>query len=198
MPIVLVRLLLLTMAAAQAGNTPAPLRLTFLNRHESMAVDLYAPAGGVRRGAQQAVDHLLRCWRTERERPIDVRLLQIVAQVSSHFGDAEIEVVSGYRARPYGAPHSKHFLGRAMDIRVPGVRARALRDWIWQNFRGIGVGYYPEQGFVHVDVREQDTAWIDHARSGESAARVRYFGRDGAEQTSRALVAASQMPLQAP
>jgi hypothetical protein len=41
----------------------------------------------------------------------------------------------------------------------------------------VGVGLYPEQEFVHVDVREQDTGWVDHALSGESAKGVKFFVR---------------------
>jgi hypothetical protein len=52
-----------------------------------------------------------------------------------------------------------------------------VRVYVWTTFRGVGVGYYPEQQFVHVDVRDQDTGWVDHASSGESARRVRFFTR---------------------
>ena len=160
---------------------PAPLAMTFVNRHESTQIDLYDPKGGERPQALKQITHFVRCWRTGREKAMDPRLLQIVSQVSRHFGNAEVNVVSGYRARPYGAPHSRHFLGRAMDIRVPGVPARKVRDYVWATFRGVGVGYYPEQQFVHVDVRDQDTGWVDHAQDGESAKNVRYFIRPSNE-----------------
>ena len=182
MPMVLLYVVLsMVHAPAQA---PAPLELTFVNRHESTQIELYDAGGGERPDALKQVKHFVRCWRTQREKPMDPRLLQIVSQISRHFGNAEIQVVSGYRARPYGAPHSKHFLGRAMDIRVTGVGARTVRDYVWRNFRGIGVGYYPEQQFVHVDVREQDTGWVDHAKSGESARHVRFFVRPENEPTA--------------
>src|SRR5262249_30278155 len=175
MPMVVLYVVLsMVHAPAQA---PAPLELTFVNRHESTQVELYGAAGGERPDALKQVEHFVRCWRTQREKPIDPRLLQIVSQISRHFSNAKIQVVSGYRARPYGAPHSKHFLGRAMDIRVTGVAAPTGRGYVWRTFRGVGVGYYPEQQFVHVDVREQDTGWIDHAKSGESASHVRYYVR---------------------
>ena len=182
MPIVLLYIVL----SMVHGPTQAPpaLAMTFVNRHESTQVDLYDPRGGERPEALKQLKHFARCWRTQREKPLDARLLQIVSQVSRHFGDAEILIVSGFRARPYGAPHSRHFLGRAMDIRVAGVPARTVRDYVWKSFRGVGVGYYPEQQFVHVDVRDQDTGWIDRAQTGESARNVRYFIRPAGEAVS--------------
>src|SRR5437867_918508 len=158
MPIVLLLRVVLT-ALRLSSAVPSPLLLTFVNRHESVEVDLYDARGGERPEALRQVQHLVRCWRTEREKPIDPRLLQIVSQVSRHFDNAEIQVVSAYRARPYGVPHSRHFLGRAMDIQIAGVPARAVRDYVWRTFRGVGVGLYPEQQFVHIDVRDEDTGW---------------------------------------
>src|SRR5215813_15570504 len=112
MPMVLLYVVLsMVHAPAQA---PAPLELTFVNRHESTQIELYDADGGERPDALKQMKHFVRCWRTQREKPMDPRLLQIISQVSHHFGDAEIQVVSGYRARPYGVPHSRHFQGRAM------------------------------------------------------------------------------------
>ena len=116
------------------------------------------------------------------------RLVEIVARVADHFHASEIEVISGYRARPYGAPHSKHFLGRAMDIHVPGVKSKVVAAWVWQNFRHVGVGYYPKQEFVHVDSRDIDVKWVDTSTHGESA-HARYTGRLPSEQ---------ELPMDAP
>jgi hypothetical protein len=65
-----------------------------------------------------------------------------------------------------------------MDIRVPGVQAKQVAAWLWTNFRGVGVGYYPKQQFVHIDTREQDIRWVDTSPQGESA-HARYFVRTG-------------------
>jgi uncharacterized protein YcbK (DUF882 family) len=192
-----VLLVVLSMVGAPAPSKPAPLELTFINRHESTRLDLFDPAGGERPEALRHAKHFLRCWRTQHEKAMDPRVLQVVSQVSRHFGDARIEVVSGYRAHPYGAPNSKHFLGRAMDVRIVGVPARVVRDYVWRNFRGVGVGLYPEQEFVHIDVREQDTGWIDHAQSGESARGVKFFVRPENEPV-RSLEVNELAPHQAP
>lgn len=154
----------------------APITFYFQNRHDEQSFQLLDDSGDVRPEIVKAFSHFVRCWRTEREKSMHPRTLEIVAAISRHFGDARIEIVSGYRARPYGAPHSKHFLGRAMDIHVDGVPAKVVASWVWKNFRNVGVGYYPKQEFVHVDSRDLDVRWVDSANHGESA-HANYFGR---------------------
>jgi hypothetical protein len=58
-------------------------------------------------------------------------------------------------------PHSKHFLGHAIDLRVEGVKTAKLRDFIWRTHHEVGVGFYLEEDFVHMDWRpgEPDMAW---------------------------------------
>lgn len=100
--------------------------------------------------------------------PIDPRLVALVGIVSSHFGGKTIEVVSGYRAYTptQYTPHSNHNLGRALDFRVRGVSNEALRDFC-RTLRSAGCGYYPNSTFVHLDVRETKTYWVDWSHPGE-------------------------------
>lgn len=71
------------------------------------------------------------------------------------------QVISGYRCpatnatlrRTRGggvATTSLHMQGRAMDVRLPGVPLAELRDAALE-LRAGGVGYYPDDRFVHVD-----------------------------------------------
>jgi uncharacterized protein YcbK (DUF882 family) len=181
-PLIFAALSLLTNAVDLAKVFTQPeISFTFQNRHETEQFSLLDPSGNVRREELARLSHFVRCWRTEREKPMHPRLIEIVARTAEHFGVSDLQVISGYRARPYGAPHSKHFLGRAMDLQIPGVPAKKVAAWVWQNFRHVGVGYYPNQQFVHVDVRDDgDVRWIDQARHGESA-HARYFGRPADE-----------------
>jgi uncharacterized protein YcbK (DUF882 family) len=77
--------------------------------------------------------------------------------------DGVIDIVCGYRT-PWSnnflrtrsavtgvAKNSQHTLAKAIDIRVPGIQTRRLRD-IALSLHGGGVGYYPVSQFVHVDV----------------------------------------------
>ena len=162
--------------ASLAGAPVAPLHFFFENRNESLEVALLDPSGAVSTDALAELSHFVRCIRTDRERPIHPRLAEIVARTASAFGPRRVEVVSGYRAAPFGAPHSKHFVGRAMDLKLSGVPARKVAAWVWHNFRGVGVGLYPVQGFVHIDVRDTDVKWLDLARHGERGS-VRYSTR---------------------
>jgi uncharacterized protein YcbK (DUF882 family) len=178
------------LARVFVGPSPdhAPVTFYFQKRHEERTFDLLAEDGNVRSEMIKPFSYFVRCWRTQKVKSMHPRTLEVVAAISRHFGDAKVEVVSGYRARPYGAPHSKHFLGRAMDVHVEGVPARQVAAWVWKNFRRVGVGLYPSQDFVHVDTREEDVRWTDHSRHGESAG-ARYFGRMPADM---------ELPLDAP
>jgi len=100
--------------------------------------------------------------------PPDPRLVALVGIVSNHFGGRTIEVVSGYR--PYKptqyTPDSRHNYGRALDFRIRGVPNETL--WAFcRTLRNAGCGYYPNSSFVHMDVRDAKTFWIDRARPGE-------------------------------
>jgi uncharacterized protein YcbK (DUF882 family) len=171
-------------AASSTADAPTwPITFYFENRHETLSVVFFDLQNlvAISRDAMAALSHHLRCFRTDKERPIHPRLAEIVARVTDAFGRDHVDVVSGFRARPYGAPHSKHFAGRAMDFRLPNLPARKIAAWVWKNFRGVGVGYYPKQNFVHVDVREVDVRWVDTSLHGESA-HARYFARTPSEQ----------------
>ena len=157
-------------------DRPAGVTFYFENRHEEATFAFFDEHGDPQQDVLKDFSHFVRCWRTGREKAMHARTVEIVTQIAAHFGVERIDVVSGYRARPYGAPHSKHFLGRAMDIHVPGVKAKIVATWVWQNFRHVGVGFYPKQDFVHVDSRDIDVRWVDQSRHGESA-NARYTGR---------------------
>jgi len=99
---------------------------------------------------------------------VDPRLIALVGIVSSHFGGKTIEVVSGYRAYSptQYAPHSNHNYGKALDFRIRGVSDEAIRDFC-RTLRSAGCGYYPNNSFVHLDVRDTKASWVDWSRPGE-------------------------------
>jgi hypothetical protein len=91
---------------------------------------------------------------------MDVRLVDVLAQVARRFRAARIEVVSGYRSPKYNlmlrkkghqvARSSQHMEGHAVDFRVRGVPTPVLLRYVRSLRRG-GVGYYPHSQFVHCD-----------------------------------------------
>lgn len=84
-----------------------------------------------------------------------VNLLQILREKL----DRPITITSGYRCPEHnknvgGAPNSYHAKGMAADILVAptGLPAMALGR-LCEEIGFTGLGLYPEQGFIHVDVR---------------------------------------------
>jgi uncharacterized protein YcbK (DUF882 family) len=76
--------------------------------------------------------------------------------------DQPYQVISGYRSPATNAhlkatrgggvaTRSLHMDGLAIDVRVAGVPLADLRDAAWSLQAG-GVGYYPREQFVHVDI----------------------------------------------
>ena len=125
------------------------------------------PKGRVIPNARQKISKVLSATG---ERPrINRRLIQLIAKVSDTFGGRPMRIVSGYRERSYSAA-SRHKTGRALDFSIPGVPNEALRDYV-RTFSSVGVGYYPNSTFVHLDVRDKDTYWIDYSGPGEPPRR---------------------------
>ncbi len=108
---------------------------------------------------------------------IDPRLIQLVTQVSNTFGGREIKVVSGYRLGDTSRG-SRHRHGKAIDFIVVGVPNEVLRDYL-KSLDGVGVGYYPNSHFVHLDVREQWTYWVDYAGPGQPPRYAGFWTRRG-------------------
>lgn len=106
------------------------------------------------------------------EKDIDPRLIRLISKVSDTFGGRTIRIVSGFRNGRTTGQSSRHRHGRAMDFTVDGVPNEALRDFC-KTFDDVGVGYYPNSHFVHLDVRKRWTYWIDFAGPGQPA---RYGG----------------------
>ncbi len=96
----------------------------------------------------------------------DPRLIKLLAKVSDKFGSRPIRVVSGYRTRSF-YQDSRHKLSRAVDFSIPGIDNVVLRDYL-RTLPAVGVGYYPNSSFVHLDVRDVATYWVDYAGPGES------------------------------
>lgn len=96
---------------------------------------------------------------------LDDRLVRSLVTVSDHFGGRPLRIVSGYRQNSY-FKDSKHKASRAVDFSIPGVPNEVVRDYV-RSFQNVGVGYYPNSSFVHLDVREYSAYWVDYARPGE-------------------------------
>jgi len=114
------------------------------------------------------LDHVFRCKRTGETRAVDPRLYVTLSVIYDHFGGKRIDLVSGFRYQRQEG--SRHFHAAAMDIVVPGVSMRDLRDYAESlDTGGMGIGIYPRAGFVHVDWRapgEPSYRWVDKSGPG--------------------------------
>jgi uncharacterized protein YcbK (DUF882 family) len=136
--------------------------LSFEHAHTGEKLSLvYHENGQYLQDSLQEMNHFLRDFRTGEIYTMDTQLLDILHEVHSRAGARKDFVVySGYRspktnamlnAKSSGvAKRSLHMQGRAIDVRLHGVKTAELRDAALKAKRG-GVGYYRKSGFVHLD-----------------------------------------------
>lgn len=99
------------------------------------------------------------------------RLVWAIAQLAAAFPWRPLYVVSGYRP---GSHRSQHQLGTALDVEVVGAK----RERVWRvchTLPGVACGFYPNHGFIHVDVRDvgvERPFWIDVSAPGEPSEYV--------------------------
>jgi uncharacterized protein YcbK (DUF882 family) len=158
--------LLMPRVAGAAARLSSEKTLAFWHTHtrESLAAPFccdgrYDPA------VLDQINYLLRDFRANEVKPIDVRLLDLLHALNGELLTSEpYHVISGYRsphtntmlqghggAQSGVATRSLHMVGQAIDIRVPGVPLKELHKAAASLKRG-GVGMYPAPDFVHVDV----------------------------------------------
>jgi uncharacterized protein YcbK (DUF882 family) len=140
-------------------------RLAFYNTHTSEAVDavFWAEGAWVPEGLR-LIDRVLRDHRTGAVKPMDRSLLHLLFELRTALETTKpFHVISGFRSPESNAylrglspssgvaKQSQHTLGKATDIRVPGVALDRLRAAALSMKKG-GVGFYPSSNFVHVDV----------------------------------------------
>ena len=154
-------------AAALAFTRPslagyAQRSVAFVHTHTGEVLNAtYFRNGLYQPSALARVAFVLRDFRSGDVHQIDPLLLDALFELQIlHRHDKPYEVISGYRSPATNAKlrsnstgvakHSLHMQGQAIDIRVPGVSTKKLRDLAISLGRG-GVGYYPGSAFVHVD-----------------------------------------------
>ena len=149
------------------------IEMQHLTTHESFVL---RPDDGGRLGGKRlrGLRHFLRCHHTGKEHAMAPRLAELLYATAHHFGDRNITVVAGYRApkvaRQKGNIRSPHKKGVACDFRIDGIKVTEVRDYVRRAFNGVGIGYYPNSGFIHLDVgRKGNAFWIDYSGPGERA-----------------------------
>jgi uncharacterized protein YcbK (DUF882 family) len=145
-----------------ALSAPDERALSFVHTHTGERVSLTYFAGGTYLSESLArLDRFLRDHRTGDVHPIDPSLFDLLHELrASTRTQSPFQVISCYRSagtnrklRAAGggvAKRSLHLQGRAIDVRVSGVKTSYLRDAAKELRRG-GVGYYRDSDFIHVD-----------------------------------------------
>jgi uncharacterized protein YcbK (DUF882 family) len=152
--------------AAEANASAEQYRLRLHHLHTGEDIDIVYRIGDTYLpDAMDKLNHFLRDHRTQDASHYDPKEFDLLHDLMAKLGRPHgvIDIVCGYRtpwsnnllrsrsAHSGVAEHSQHMLAKAIDIRVPGVDTITLRDTALSLHEG-GVGYYPVNQFVHVDV----------------------------------------------
>ena len=148
-----------------AGTTPQPeSRLRLFHTHTGERLDIvYRQGAAYIPEALGKLDRFLRDHRTGEVHHFDPHLFDLLSEVTASVGrpNAELQIICGFRT-PWSneylrkntsgvAKNSLHMQAEAIDIRLPGTPLAKFRDAALALRRG-GVGFYPDSGFIHVDV----------------------------------------------
>ncbi|USD38839.1 MULTISPECIES: DUF882 domain-containing protein [Ferrimonas] len=144
------------------ASRSTPKSLSFYNRHTGETSNhTFWMGGEYDPQALQSFNQVLRDHRTGEVTQMDQDLFNLLYDLQRSLGtDNRIEIISGYRSPKTNAmlagkssgvaKKSYHTRGMAIDIAIPGVELKDLRNAALELKRG-GVGFYPRSGFVHVD-----------------------------------------------
>ena len=122
---------------------------------------IYWIDGGYIPEALHEIDVLMRDWRRNEVKPIDLRTIDILAASHSMLDTAEpFRLMSGYRSAKTNAmlrrqsrsvsKNSLHITGQAADVRL-GTRSVRQLAKAAQTCKSGGVGRYSKSNFVHLD-----------------------------------------------
>jgi uncharacterized protein YcbK (DUF882 family) len=153
-------------SSAEMTEGAKPYTLHMLNLHTGEALDVVYRIGDTYvPDALAKLNFFLRDRHTQDVIEYEPKEFDVLHAMMSRLGRAEgvIDVVCGYRtpetnaALRHGSPrtgvaeHSQHMEGHAIDLRVPGESTVQVRNAAL-SLRAGGVGFYPVNQFVHVDV----------------------------------------------
>ena len=111
--------------------------------------------------AFENINHVLRDHRTNQVTDMDPYLLDQLHALQTRLDKQEVfHIISGYRSQKTNdmlrgkskkvAKKSFHTRGKAIDIRLPGVETKTLRNAA-MSLKAGGVGFYSKSRFVHMD-----------------------------------------------
>lgn len=145
---------------ATSASGPVEVDLYDENDHQKGRIAIWR-TGAVDDETRAVVKRLFRCRKTHREAMIHRNTLAMLADVAERYPGKTIEYVSAYRVHRAESKTSPHRDARAIDFRIRGVRLREIRDYLWRAYTQVGVGWYPDGQYIHIDTRpnQHDTSW---------------------------------------
>lgn len=164
MPVILA-LFFASLATVSQGKLAGDERqLSFYHTHTGERLDVVYLRNGIYvPSALKEINHFLFDFRTGDKAEMDPELLDLIYDVREALdSDGTYQVVSAYRSPKTNemlrgrsqnsgvAKNSQHLRGKAIDVRLEGVRTATLRDKALAMKRG-GVGFYEASDFVHMD-----------------------------------------------
>jgi uncharacterized protein YcbK (DUF882 family) len=171
--------------SGKAAARPAEARrLTLKNAHTGETFNgPYRDAIGPLPGAVSDLAVFLRDFHVDKTGPVDIAMLDFLADVMAATSQSHATVLSAYRTREtnerleattFGvAEHSQHVVGRAIDVTFDRDLGRVEKAAL--AMRRGGVGWYPSSHFIHLDSGparswELDGAGFDRLLAGGSLA----------------------------
>ncbi|SRR5579883_2135640 len=153
----------LVLLSALPARAATDRRLALYNPHtDDRFDDVYWCDGNYVDESLRQIDWLMRDFHRDQVAPIDRELLDLLRRLADKLETSRpFHILSGFRTaatnrllRTEGfgaAAHSEHLLAKAADIRIEHVRLSHLRRAA-VSLKGGGVGSYPSEQFIHVDV----------------------------------------------
>jgi uncharacterized protein YcbK (DUF882 family) len=136
--------------------------LSFYHTHTAERLRVcYFQDGTYQPESLEQIDHILRDHRTGDINPIDPELLDQLYAIYCHLRPKDpFHVISAFRSQRTNemlrgksrgvASKSFHTQGKAIDIRLPNIGTKRLRNFCISLHSG-GVGYYSRSNFLHID-----------------------------------------------
>lgn len=151
---------LVLMPALALAQPTAARRLRMRNQHTGETFDgPYRDAAGPLPDAMAELAQVLRDHHANKTGPVDVGMLDLLADIMEAVGQSRATVLSAFRtpetnarlaSRGFGvAEHSQHLLGKALDVTFPSRLPDAHRKAL--DLKRGGVGWYPRSFFLHID-----------------------------------------------
>lgn len=158
-------LFLLITVTACAGGGLGSHRINIVHKQSGERVKgTYYSRGSYDQDTMNDINKLFRDRVTGEVYEVDPRLITLIDELLSALAlpeGTEVQLTSGFRSFQRNAEmaqknenvarQSYHTKGQAADIKIPGVKGKAVAA-VAQTIQGGGVAFYPKSGHIHVDV----------------------------------------------